>query len=225
MKLLQSDTDYVVAKLPADIREMMHAQPLYLGGGFIREAISRGNINDIDLFGRSKDFLSTCAYKLKGSRNGGRLHETDNAITLFSGTRLPVQFITRWTYDDPQKVADSFDFTVCQAVIWYNNGGWDSYTHQNFYPDLAAKRLVYTFPVRQEEAGGSMLRVRKFLQRGYNIQVNSLAGVITRLARAVNYEKAQDEESVSQIISGLLREVDPLVTIDDDSEGRSIAVE
>jgi len=225
MKLLQSDTDYVVAKLPADIREMMHAQPLFLGGGFIREAISRGRINDIDLFGRSKDFLSTCAYRLKDSRGGGRLHETENAITLFNGTRMPVQFITRWTYQEPQKVAESFDFTVCQAVIWYGNGGWDSYTHQNFYPDLAAKRLVYTFPIRHEEPGGSMLRVRKFLQRGYNIQVNSLAGVVARLARAVDFEKARDEEAVHQVVSGLLRDVDPLVTIDDDSGGRSVAVD
>ena len=38
-----------------------------------------------------------------------------------------------------------------------------------FYPDLAARRLVYTSPLRNEDAGGSILRVLKFYQRGYRI--------------------------------------------------------
>jgi len=124
----------------------------------------------------------------------------------------------------PSDVVESFDFTVCQAAIWYDKkeAAWKSVISAGFYPDLAARRLVYTFPKREEEAGGSMLRVRKFLQRGYSIQAPSLAGVITRIAMAVRWDEIArkngdgyaSERSVALIISGLLREVDPNITVD-----------
>ena len=86
-----------------------------------------------------------------------------------------------------------------------------------FYPDLAAHRLVYTFPKREEAVGGSILRVRKFLQRGYNIQAWSLAGVISRLLIAVEKDSIlakNGEQGLTKVITGLLREVDPLVVVD-----------
>jgi len=215
-QLTHRDLQFVVSRLPRDVRDMVRSNGLYVGGGYIRETIAGGKVNDIDLFGRADSDLDTCANYLAVSREG-RTHKTDNAITVLAPPRIPAQFITRWKYDDPVALMDSLDFTVCQAIVWFDaeNNRWTSVVHAEFYSDLAARRLVYTFPVREEDAGGSILRIRKFLQRGYNIQAESLGGVISRLVDGMRESgMTHNEKDRALVIAGLLREVDPLVVID-----------
>lgn len=214
--LTNTDLNFVVRRIPKDIRDLLTSDRLFIAGGFIREVIAGNDPKDIDLFGSSKDFLGAVAQNLANGR-AVKPHTTDNAITILCPPRLPVQFITRWCFSDPELLAASFDFTVCQAVIWWDGSAqrWESMASDSFYPDLAARRLVYTFPVREEEAGGSMLRARKFLQRGYSIQADSLAGVIARVAMKVRWEQVNGNEIVvAKVISGLLREVDPMLVVD-----------
>lgn len=215
-KLTDYDLRLCVSRIPKDIRTLIKEHGLFIGGGFLRSTISGEKVNDIDLFGPSVEVLKAAAKELKYSRIG-RIHETDNAITVLSSSRFPVQFITRWVYADADKLCNDFDFTVCQAVIGFANDKWFSVAGEVFYSDLAAKRLAYTFPQREEAAGGSILRVRKFLRRGYNIQAAHFAGVIARLIAKVDVstQLASDgEKGLARVLTGLLREVDPLVVID-----------
>jgi hypothetical protein len=217
--LSQTDLNHVVRRLPKDVCDTMREYGLVVGGGFIRETISGGVPKDIDFFGGSKEILGLVA-KLMAEKRGGRVHATDNAYTLLAPPRMPVQFITRWLYTEPQQVVESFDFTVCQAVIWFDKDKkkFQSMCSAEFYPDLAARRLVYTFPRREEEAGGSLMRIVKFLQRGWNIQSYSLAGAISRVALKVRWDQiekdSESEKFATQVITGLLREVDPLSVVD-----------
>lgn len=216
MELTQEDLRFVVTRLPRDIRKLAQERGLFIAGGFIRETIAGNKAHDVDLFGPTKEALDLAA-ELIAAKRDARIYRTDNAITVLTGNRMPIQFITRWLYDDAQKLLAEFDFTVCQAVIWFDkeDGLWKSAISDGFYPDLAARRLVYTYPQREEDAGGSMLRVRKFLQRGYTIQAPSLGGVIARIARAVRWEQiGDDEHKAGRVIAGLLREVDPLTIVD-----------
>lgn len=214
MKLTRDDLIFITARIPRDVRELMVKYGLFLGGGFIRETIAGSPPHDIDLFGPSTALLWTAADEL-GLTREARVFKTDNAITLIAAPRLPVQFITRWIFLDGSDVLESFDFTVCQAVVWWNGSSWSSAIAESFYSDLAARRLVYTSPKREEAAGGSMMRVRKFLARGYNIQAKSLAAVMARMFIAVrNNPEFATEEGVSTILNGLLREVDPLLVVD-----------
>lgn len=209
------DRRFVAERLPRDIRDLLKTYPgqLYLGGGFIREVVGNGTVNDIDLFGRDPKQLGLIAGALQALRPGSKMHTSDNAMTLLTPDRLPVQFITRWTFQRPEDLVKSFDFTVCQAALWRDfRGDWHTCVGSRFYIDLAAKRLHYTSPVRDEEAGGSMLRVIKFVRRGYTIQVDSLGRVIARLATKVRGEPIEYDAGV--ILAGLLREVDPLYVID-----------
>ena len=85
-----------------------------------------------------------------------------------------------------------------------------------FYADLAAKRLIYRSPLRNEDAGGSLLRVLKFYQRGYRIPLNSLGAVIARLVNAVDEEKigafaGNHEQKLAKVLTALLHEVDPAI--------------
>lgn len=214
-ELHNNDLHYVVSHLPRDIRKLMEDSAVVLGGGFIRELIAGNKPNDIDLFGADTALLKLSA-QLLASQRQSRLIESANALTIATENRMPVQFITRWLFEKPEQVIESFDFTVCQAVVWFADGSWHSAIGVDFYRDLAARRLTYTHPQRNEDAGGSLLRVRKFLARGYTIQVQSLAGVVARLASAIRMDAQHvaTEEGMTRVIAGLLREVDPLTIVD-----------
>ena len=58
------------------------------------------------------------------------------------------------------------------------------------------------------------MRVTKFLRRGYNIQAPSLAAVMTRVCDAIDLKRAEGVGGVAQVVTGLLREVDPALVID-----------
>ena len=221
--LSPTDLNFVLRRVPRDVRDLIKARGLFLAGGFIRATIAGEKASDIDLFGASAESLKLNAMQFAIALQG-RMHETDNALTVITpGHRLPVQFITKWLYapDEQEKLLTEFDFTVAQSVIWWAKDGWHSAISESFYRDLAAHRLVYTFPQRVEAAGGSLLRARKFLMRGYNIQAESLAGVIARLVSGVDQDafdglvaELGKEKAMARVMCGLLREVDPLIVID-----------
>jgi len=213
-KLTKNDLHFVVSRLPKDIKSLLTKYPeLMIAGGFIRATIAGERVSDIDLFGKDKKALKSVAQEIALKRKG-RVHETDNAITVLAPPRTPLQFITRWLYTDPVALVKSFDYTICQAVIAFRNEKWISQCSSMFYPDLAARRLNYTSPVRNEDAGGSILRMRKFVSKGYTIQADSMAKVIARLVSNIDFNKAATEEEIAIIVVSLLREVDPLVIID-----------
>lgn len=219
--LAAADAAHIARHIPKDVRAVMKQHGLIIAGGFIRSIIAGEEIRDIDLFG-PEQALRDAAQEVAIER-GVAEHETGNAITVVAPPRAPLQFITRWDYsrDDVAKCLAELDFTVCQAAVWWQpfedkGGVWRTMCSESFYPDLAARRLVYTFPQRDEEVGGSLLRVRKFLMRGYNIQALALAGVMARVYSEVRDSALahEGEEGCARAIAGILHEVDPLMIID-----------
>lgn len=229
--LLDRDMHHILGRVPKDVVALLRADPrLFMAGGIIRAIIAGETPADIDLFGASKELLLSTAASFCQSRNDKkeltRTHKSDNAVTVLTNGRLPVQFITRWVFETAEPLVASFDFTICQAVIGFDplQKRFYSLCSDQFYPDLAARRLTYTAPKRDEEVGGSMLRVIKYTKRGYTIQVKSLGAVVARLCSGIRKDERpwvdEDRKQMSEeerdgiIIGGLLREVDPLLVID-----------
>jgi hypothetical protein len=248
-KLTHHDLQFALLRSPRALLTLMKLPKwrgkIFVGGGFLRSVVSGDPVNDVDVFVSQKELAWLLARELIITRMGlkpegpgdifsqsqetlikSRIHETDNALTLARGFSPTVQIIHRWTFDSGNAAANSFDFTCCAAMFWYGKDGFGSYCDTRFYPDVAAKRLIYRSPVRNEDAGGSMLRVLKYYQKGYRIPLDSLSAVITRLVRAVDLSKCTrsvedktvsafvervDEPQFSKVICGLLREVDPNV--------------
>lgn len=220
-KLTDTDLHFVASRIPKDIRDLMKEHGLFLGGGFIRATIAGEQVSDFDLFGANKNDLEKIGLNFALARKA-RVSTTKNAVTVICPPHIPVQFITRWVYNDMESLVRSFDFTVCQAAIScrFNNetkkDEWGSCISEDFYPDLAARRLNYTMPDREEDAGGSLLRVRKYLSRGYTIQAISLAKVVANLMQGVkaSLDLLSDKPRLAAVLSGLLREVDPFIVVD-----------
>jgi hypothetical protein len=223
IELNKRDLYWVLQRAPKCVVKLMEAQRdrLFLAGGFVRACVSGEEPADVDLFAPDAERAALYAEILKGPH--GTVWKSDNALTVRRpDARLPIQMIHRWTFERPEEVIESFDFTVAKAMVWCRGRrdeathrmAWESLAHPDFYADLAAKRLVYTSPVRNEDAGGSALRVLKFYQKGYRIPLDSLGAVLARLTMAVDMERlsagVDREASVAMALTGLLREVDPL---------------
>lgn len=214
MELDRMDLQWCIRRLPHKVVDALKSYPsrLCVAGGFIRSCIANEKVNDVDMFAESAELSKLVAYEL--ASDGFKPHETENAFTVFAN-KTCVQLIHRWVFDSPEMVVPSFDFTIACAAIWHNGTNWTSLCHPNFYQDLAGKRLVYTSPIRNEDAGGSMLRVLKFYQRGYRIPLDSLGAVISRLTTGVDWRECErgtpqeTEAQTAKVITGLLREVDP----------------
>ncbi len=219
MNLRPIDVSWVINNLPKAIVKLMVEHHAVLAGGFIRAKIANEVPNDIDLMAENKDHAKFLAHSLVARVTD--VFETDNAYTVREGFKTPIQIIHRWTFRDPLTVVPSFDFTIAKAAIWYGgldsnrHPAWNSHCHEDYYADLAAKRLVYTFPVREEEAGGSLLRLIKFTKKGYHAPLSTIAGVIARLQKGVvpqnipPFDHPDYEQALAKVLSGLLREVDP----------------
>jgi hypothetical protein len=192
-----------------------HRSRLVIAGGFIRSVIAREEINDLDLFVDRVDRGRAIAEEIAGP--DGSIFESQNALSI--GGKPPIQVITRWTFDSPRAVVRSFDFTVARAAIWFDGRKWCSVADHRYYQDLAAKRLIYMSPVRNEDAGGSMLRVLKFYKRNYLIPVDSLGAVMARMAAALppvalRGKGTDRERRIAAELTALLKEVDPQVDPD-----------
>lgn len=211
MRLDLNDLRWALQRLPKNLIEIMKEiewhRNIFVGGGYLRAIVSGEQINDIDVFVKSEKDAELLAFKLSEKRY--EMTKTENAYTVKS--KIPIQIIHRWVFDNPEDVSNSFDFTICCAVIYYNGYSFDSFCDDRFYIDLASKRLIYRNPIRNEDAGGSMLRVLKYYQKGYKIPLDSLASVIARLVKDIDTNKVniRNEFETSKILTGLLREVDP----------------
>lgn len=211
----KEDIEWCRRNLPKDVRNVMSdiGPKVVVGGGFIRSCITGDKINDIDMFVDCSSTKDKVLLGLKGITQ--KTLKSKNAITLITHS-YPIQVITRWMYPSPQELLDSFDFTISGAILWCNPKvgsphEWCGLVHQDYYQDLAARRLSYTYPQRNEDAGGSALRVLKYYRKGYNITLNSYAGVISRLIGGIRLdnENIDNEKYRVDVLTGLLVEVDP----------------
>ena len=214
MELLHEDLVWCLRTLPGGLFKFLRERgpEIAMAGGYIRSRVCGEEPSDVDLFAPSKEAAEVGAFALAKAKED--VYQTDNAFTV-RGYKLPVQFIHRWTYARPEDIVPSFDFTIARAAVWHEGEQWKSVCDDRFYPDLAAKRLVYCSPVRNEDAGGSVLRVLKFYRRGYRIPMDSLGAVMARLVNAVDLRKIQggleitEEKQWAEVLTDLLREVDP----------------
>lgn len=220
--LEKQDLRFAIVRLPKILRTIMEdptwSDRIFIGGGYIRALVSWEKVNDIDVFVRSKDDAELLSLKLADTKNS--VYKTGNAYTI-KNLKPVVQIVFRWLFDKPEDVVNSFDFTIACAVFFYRDKQWQGLVDERFYRDLAAKRLVYRCPSRNEDAGGSALRVLKYYQKGYRIPLDSFGAVLARLVMGCRIDEVENkpkewdgfttEQRYAFVLTGLLRVVDPQI--------------
>ena len=228
--LVWHDLQRCLLRCPPEVLALLkrHPDETFVAGGFVRASVSEEEISDVDIFVNSQEKAVAFAAELAAAPDR-KIITTGNAITVIGG-KLPVQFISRWTFTSAVSALVSFDFTIAMSAFWAHDPKypgavieWLSACHEDFYADLAAKRLMYTAPSRIEEAGGSLLRVLKFYQRGYRIPLDSMGMVIARIIGAIEFDKLPQrpssskkapytrEQAIGAAVRKLLVEVDPSI--------------
>ena len=208
MKLNKFDLERALKILPSSVRSVMMVHGVVVAGGFLRCVVTKEHVKDIDLFSKTKEqaleavrYLSDLVEDPTRIDRYGRISTSKNAYSLKGVEGHFVQFIHRWVHPDPETLIKSFDFTIARAALWYDPlKGWDSLVDENFYPDVAARRLNFQHPERQEDPAGSLMRVLKFVKKGYTIPNESLAGVVARVAKhaeRVNLNNSDPYEALS----------------------------
>ncbi len=188
MKLNEEDLKRALKLLPESVKDVVMATGAVVAGGFLRCVVNKEHVKDIDIFSKSPEYAldaAKCLNAYTTQVGEYKVVTSKNAYSLKNVSGYFVQFIHRWYYPDPESLLNSFDFTIARAAIWYDKttNQWDSLVDDEFYADVAAKRLSFKFPERQEDPAGSLLRVIKFAKKGYYIPSKSLAGVVARVAR------------------------------------------
>lgn len=212
--LRDADVKWLLRKMPATLRSYaeLAERKVFIAGGFIRAVIAGEVVNDVDVFTDSNDSAQKIAMAIRG---GETLVTTPNAITVRS-TAPVVQIITRWTFTKLSDCIESFDFTIARAGLTFSGGSWGSFCDDNFYSDLAAKRLRYRAPDRMEDEAGSMLRMLKFYGRGYRAPLYDIAAVVARSVKGIEVA-ASSENARCEFVLGRLRVIDP--SADPEDEG------
>lgn len=217
--LTEEDLGLVIEKLPRPLRDWMRqlgwTGRIFVAGGFIRATVAGEEVNDIDIFTCSKADSDILARDLLGLspqqwpdaalRHKAGLVETVNSFTLTSFSPA-IQIIHRWNFESASAAIAAFDFTICCAAIWFDgpSDSFKSVCDPRFYPDLAAKRIVYRSPKREENPAGSLLRALKFVRLGYSLSNVALAGVLGRLLHAFELTSPapEQEHMILSVLNG-----------------------
>jgi len=217
MELDKYDLQLCVRRLPEQVLTLVKQGKVVVAGGYVRACIAREELNDIDIFLHHDVDPEQAAYYLICADDSKGLFRSENAITI--KCTVPIQLILRWRFSEPSAVIESFDYSVCAAAFWWNVDAdrWVSRVDENFYKDLAAKRLRYNSPNCEEAVGGSMIRLLKYCGRGYRIPLGDLSKVIARLLSEIDVNRGGilqpngrlEPVETAKVLKGLLYDVDP----------------
>lgn len=169
--LSKSDAGRVLDLLPIEVIRILKRTPTYLAGGCIRAVLNKEKVNDFDLFTAGPDTTEAIVRALDPNAP-----KTKSAYTV-KKFNPAVQIIHREFFNSPGAVINSFDFTICKAVIWWDDTEWQSLVDEHFEADVEAKVLRYCEP-GNNRAADSLVRAFKFTERGYSILPSSLAKLV-----------------------------------------------
>jgi hypothetical protein len=202
----------VGAAIPDEIRVLMdahHETKFVVAGGFVRDVLLGVEPRDIDLYivGERSDDKATELVRGINSKKKDRESfnaVSRNAITIPAPPKgIPIQVITRWEFLDASLVLNSFDFTVCRASVWgFDGEDLRGFVDRRFWKDAATKTLTY---VGSDEPKASMLRMLKFVSRGYRPTLET----VVRLMADANAEWIGDRDEYAMHMMESMILVDP----------------
>lgn len=176
------DLSYEEQKLESyfndDLFYLFKKYNVMIAGGAITSIFTNNEINDIDVYFRSKE---DAAGFLAEMFNNPIVAHTKKA-TLFRFSKLDeggcntldIQAIHYKTFDSPQDIFDSYDFTVCMGAYDFEENRFvfdDNFLKHNSQRALRFNKNT-SFPLM------SLLRVRKYEDKQYQISKAEMVRII-----------------------------------------------
>jgi len=216
MNLHPDFTKLIVDALPDDVRDVLVRSngALCVAGGFCRDVLTGAEPKDIDIFSKTPqdmklaiaDFDWTEDYTAKRTANS-------ESFVRDNGEGPDVQFITRVYLRDHYNALLTFDFSICQVGVWFDQeNGWIGQASEAFLEDLPQFRMRYTAPERDEDPGASLLRMVKFVARGWKISEADIAAVVGRFVAKLDQSiqrpcASLTEDDATNVVKSAFRRV------------------
>lgn len=174
--------------LPKCVRDVLVAFPidLILAGGYLR-SVSCGERphSDHDLFLIRPELAGSVVNFLGQQVPLG--HEAKWKVTPRAATATinghVVQLVLGWNPASPMQLVHEFDFTVCKAAMWYGTHTFVGCCTTSFLRDISQRALVWD---GQSDAISSIIRLTKFMRRGFTMSSRSLVGFISACVRQLS---------------------------------------
>lgn len=191
---------------PSSLWEALADHGCIIAGGAITSVFTNTEINDYDIYFRSKEdftkifkevyhdyYDDTLEYDL-GFGDATASVVTKKALLLFHG-ESKIQFIVNDFYQTPEEIFAHFDFTCCMGALKMQDETF--VLHEDFLKHNAQKYLSFNpatlYPLV------SALRVNKYKDRGYSISKAQLLRVLL----AVNKKEISDCSPLADEIGGM----------------------
>lgn len=191
----------IVKHLPDELHNLLveYGSGLMIGGGYCRDIITGATPKDIDIFATSEKVFRDATESLDW-KDLYVTRRTANAQTFTAEDRIEIQFITRVYYEDHEDAIQSFDFSVCQVAVYFDRcfEEWVGICTPEFMEDLPNFRMRYMAPERDEDPGASVLRMMKFVARGWKISEADIARVVGRFVSRLSDPDAYNFENEEQ---------------------------
>lgn len=182
-----------------------------IAGGAITSVFTNAEINDYDIYFRSKEDFTKIfkevyrEYEYGGNGYGDLEYDltysdgiaaivTKKALLLFQGN-AKIQFIVNAFYETPEDIFDHFDFTCCMGALRMQDETF--VLHEDFLKHNAQKYLSFNpgtlYPLV------SALRANKYKDRGYTISKSQML----RILLAVNAKEIDTWEVLMDEMGGM----------------------
>lgn len=141
--------------LKEDLYKYLKKYNCIIAGGFITSLFTKKDVNDVDIYFRSREELSK--FLRNEMRNQWVISATDKAI-LLKKNGIEIQLIYFKYYKNAKEIFKTFDFTVCMGA--YDFKKEEFVLHEDFLKHNSQRMLVFntktSFPII------SALRIDKY---------------------------------------------------------------
>lgn len=161
----------------------------WIAGGAILSLFTGNEVNDIDVFFRSKEDVFNAINSFSAHWYFTKWSATSKGIF-----KKPVQFVYKNTFSSVEEIFKDFDFSVCCAA--YDCATEEFVFGNTFFEDVAARTIH--FNPHTNSAIMTIPRIIKYQERGYSFPKTELMKVGLSLA---NYN-LQSWDDVANVLSG-----------------------
>ena len=191
---------------PSSLWEALADHGCIIAGGAITSVFTNTEINDYDIYFRSKEDFTKIFQEIYHDYYDGTLEYnlgfydvtasvvTKKALLLFHG-EAKIQFIVNDFYQTPEQIFEHFDFSCCMGALTMQDEKF--VLHDNFLKHNAQKYLHFNpktlFPLV------SALRVDKYSKKGYSISKAQMLKVLC----AVNAKNIDSWDKLIDELGGM----------------------
>jgi len=232
----QFEKNKLYAYLGEDLVKSLKKYEVIIAGGAITSLFNNKSINDIDLYFRSDK--QACEFLSEYWQDGIYVASLTKKAALFIKGELKVQMIHFRFFGDSEEIFGTFDYTVCMGAFDFKTE--EFILHEDFLKHNSQRVLRFNsdtaFPIV------SLIRVQKYMDKGYTISKSELIRVVLTCMNlnintyeelkehmggmyGVNYDKLFEEENDEDF--NLQKAIDHIANIhlDDDYFKKPVSLE